>query len=114
MLRTFLILILQAGCLPWLSAQPGLRAEQRGAPYLNLRDGRTIATTYVGDASAVRQLRANRAEPTALASADFDEDGVPDLISGYATPDNTGIVTIHRGNVDAIWPYGQALLHGEP
>jgi hypothetical protein len=48
-------------------------------------------------------LEQNRAEARSLASADFDEDGVPDLVSGYAGPDG-GIVTIHRGNVDSIYP----------
>jgi len=42
--------------------------------------------------------------PTALASGDFDEDGVPDLISGYATAEG-GVLTLHRGNVDTIYPH---------
>ena len=39
----------------------------------------------------------------ALASADFDEDGVPDLICGYAL-DQGGRLTVYRGNVDSIYP----------
>jgi titin len=46
------------------------------------------------------------AQPLSLAAADLDEDGVPDLVSGFATGKG-GTVAIHRGNVHALWPYGQ-------
>jgi hypothetical protein len=39
----------------------------------------------------------------ALASADFDEDGTPDLVTGYAGPQG-GRLVVRRGNVDAIYP----------
>ncbi|HXU08286.1 MAG TPA: VCBS repeat-containing protein, partial [Blastocatellia bacterium] len=48
-------------------------------------------------------LERNQARPLSLCSADFDEDGVLDLISGYAGP-NGGIVTLLRGNVDSLYP----------
>lgn len=41
--------------------------------------------------------------PSAAASADFDEDGTPDLVVAYAG-DGTGAVAIWRGNVDARYP----------
>ena len=41
--------------------------------------------------------------PSAVASADFDEDGTPDFVAGYAG-DGTGAVAIWRGNVDARYP----------
>jgi hypothetical protein len=40
----------------------------------------------------------------ALASADFDEDGVPDLVTGYANSATGGTLSIQRGNLDAIYP----------
>src|SRR5439155_16493744 len=38
-----------------------------------------------------------------LATADFDEDGVPDLVAGFAAPGG-GLLVLHRGNVDALFP----------
>lgn len=52
-------------------------------------------------------------QPKALASGDFDEDGVPDLVSGFALG-KSGLITIHRGNIHALWPYGAAALDGPP
>jgi hypothetical protein len=39
----------------------------------------------------------------ALAAGDFDEDGVPDLVTGYGRG-SAGILVVHRGNVDSIYP----------
>jgi len=85
-----------------------IRAEGRGRPHLYLRDGQKIVSDYPGGFAGAA------ARPLALASADFDEDGMPDLAAGYTAADGTGIVTIHRGNVDVLWPYGKAIEHGEP
>ena len=98
-------------------------------PALRLRRGRTTQNTrstittlaaivaglslwspMLGDVS----IRANESSPVqpfdrgparaaALAAADFDEDGVPDVVSGVATGSG-GLLTLHRGNVDAIYP----------
>jgi hypothetical protein len=38
-----------------------------------------------------------------LASADFDEDGVPDLLAGYSTLEG-GLLVLHRGNLASIYP----------
>jgi len=73
-----------------------VRAPQLGASSLSLCDGRGLG----GNLAQMSQ-----AQPLALASGDFDEDGTPDLISGFATG-KTGQITVHRGNVHALWPYG--------
>jgi hypothetical protein len=57
------------------SAVLTLHAAQSGARYLNLCDGHMLAATLAP---------AGHAQPLSLASADFDQDGVPDLVSGYA------------------------------
>jgi uncharacterized repeat protein (TIGR01451 family) len=80
-----------------------VHAAGRGNPWINLGDGRDVPTGYSGAAKLQRVLEQNLAPPRALASADFDEDGVPDLIGGYAGPGG-GIITLHRGNVDSIYP----------
>jgi parallel beta-helix repeat protein len=63
------------------------------------------AAEYVGEDRLRQQLPTadNHQRPTALAADDFDEDGVPDLIGGYTGPAGH-LLTLHRGNVDAIYP----------
>src|SRR5260370_34956077 len=80
-----------------------VRAAGRGNPLINLSDGHDLNTTY-REAPQSQQAPADHLnEPTALASADFDEDGTPDLIAGYRGASG-GIVALHRGNVDSIFP----------
>jgi uncharacterized repeat protein (TIGR01451 family) len=71
---------------------------------------------YEGPQEAKTALEGNQARPLALASDDFDEDGVPDLVSAYATG-ASGLLVIHRGNPDVIHPNApgareRALLDG--
>jgi FG-GAP-like repeat len=64
---------------------------------------RPVPTRYVGDDGSRQLLAGKQAVPRALAAADFDEDGVPDLVGGYAAG-GVGIITLHRGNVDSTFP----------
>src|SRR5262249_20514791 len=99
--------------LAQMSKAVSIQAAGRGNPYLNLSDGHELFTNYVGDPQLVEALESNQAKPLSLASADFDEDGVPDLVSGYAGAGG-GIITLPRGNVDAIYPNSpEAKLHRE-
>jgi CSLREA domain-containing protein len=86
-----------------LSESVNVRAAGRGNPTIKLSDGREVLTAYVGSPELQEALEQNKAQPLSLASADFDEDGVPDLISGYQY-NGRGIVTLLRGNVDSIYP----------
>ena len=95
------------------SHQATLLAKQRPGPYVNLRAGRSVTVNYAGATNAVAKLTSSQTLPLSLASADLDEDGVSDLISGYADGQN-GIVSIQRGNADALWPYGEAVRNGAP
>jgi CSLREA domain-containing protein len=84
-----------------------VQAAERGQPWMNLLDGRELLTSYTS-ADGWTQLMAHRlAQPTALASADVDEDGMPDLLSGYAGPGG-GLLTVHRGNEDFLFPNSAA------
>jgi hypothetical protein len=86
-----------------MSEEITVHAAGRGNPWINLSDGHELIMPYSGPSELTRVLERNEARPLSLCSADFDEDGVPDLISGYAGP-NGGIVTLLRGNVDSIYP----------
>ncbi len=86
-----------------LSESVSVRASGRGNPLINLTDGRDVLTSYEGPEDLARAIEENSAQPLSLAADDFDEDGVPDLISGYAGP-RSGIVTMLRGNVDSLFP----------
>ncbi|MEW6209571.1 MAG: VCBS repeat-containing protein [Acidobacteriota bacterium] len=86
-----------------LSEQVSIEAAGRGNPWISLSDGRELITSYVGPFDAVQAIEQNEARPLSLASADFDEDGVPDLICGYEH-EGRGIVVLHRGNADSIYP----------
>jgi CSLREA domain-containing protein len=86
-----------------LSEQVSLHAVEPHDPTINLSDGYDLLTAYAGPDQLRIALEQNQAESLSLASADFDEDGVPDLVSGYSH-DGQGIITLLRGNVDAIYP----------
>ena len=77
-----------------------MAALARGNPRIQLQDGRDLAVN-LGE-SAIARLKESGI-PLALASADFDGDGVPDLLAGYRM-EGRGVVTLFRGNVDAIFP----------
>src|SRR2546425_792916 len=93
----------QPGELARLSKTISIHAAGRGNPTINLSDGHDVLISYVGSDELRQVLEKNQAEPLSLASADFDEDGVPDLISGYSYH-GRGIITLLRGNVDSIYP----------
>jgi hypothetical protein len=71
-----------------------ISAAQRGNPFINFENGKTLASESGNLVNA---------KPLALASADFDADGVPDLAVAYAG-ENGGFVLIRRGNVESIFP----------
>ena len=79
-----------------------LHASRSGTTLLSLCDGHPLASATRGAGS-----------PLSLASGDFDQDGVPDLVSGFGSGKG-GSVSVYRGNVNALWPYGAALRVGPP
>lgn len=72
-----------------------IRSTGPGADWVHLRDDVVIPQS---------DPAATGLSGRALASADFDEDGVPDLVTGYGNPDSGGLLSIQRGNIDAIYP----------
>jgi hypothetical protein len=61
-----------------------VQAAGRGRAFLNFQDGHEMSVTYRGDQAAVAALKSGGAQPRALASADFDRNGTPDVVAGYA------------------------------
>ena len=64
--------------------------------------------TLLLEEAAVDRLRAAPGTSLALAAADLDEDGVPELIVGFGDANGTGVLEIWAGNVDAIYPNAPA------
>src|SRR5215510_2382025 len=60
------------------SKQIRVHGSGRGNTWLNLQDGYDLPLQYSGPPELEQVLKENLASPLALASGDFDEDGVPD------------------------------------
>src|SRR6201991_1802538 len=96
----------------WTNPRAGaitVHAAGRGKPFLNLQDGRVMGVTYKGDKAAVAALQSGAAQARALASADFDRNGTPDLVAGYGF-NGEGIITLQHGNPDAFAPADDSVL----
>src|SRR5215216_1289692 len=87
----------------FLSKSTSVYAQSHSVPWINLRDGHDIPADYQGASKVLQALKDNQARPLALASSDFDEDGVPDLISAYET-NGLGLLAVQRGDADTIYP----------
>jgi len=88
---------------PGFALRKTLPAAGISDPRLNLREELQWSVSYAGSAAARSILSANQARPLSLAAADLNEDGVPDLLSGYAGG-NGGVLALHLGNADSIYP----------
>ena len=95
----------------FLSGPITAHAAGRGNPWVTLRDGASAPAEYQGAPKAIQQLKANAMRPLSVAAADFDEDGVPDLVAGYGGNPG-GVISIQRGDADTIYPNTrEAIAH---
>jgi len=86
----------------------GGRASDQGYPWIVSWERVELPTVYVSATGGLEMTGPRFVRPTALATADFDEDGMPDLVSGYAGSVG-GFLSIHRGNEGFLWPYKKPL-----
>jgi|GEM_PF-2237934 len=86
-----------------------LHAAGRGRPFLNLQDGREMSVNYRGEQGAVAALQNGAAQARALASADFDRNGTPDVVAGFAF-NGAGMITFQRGNPEAFAPADDSVF----
>ncbi len=78
-----------------------VQAAGRGMPWVNFQDGYPLPSFYPPSDSSTKAPTAF--QPTTLTTADFDEDGVPDLVTGMRSTSG-GRLVLYRGNVDSIFP----------
>src|SRR6185369_9397386 len=86
-----------------------VQAAGRGKPFLNLHDGRSMQTVYRGDSTLANALQSGAAQARTLAAADFDRNGTPDVVAGFAY-NGAGMITLQRGNPDAFAPTSDSVL----
>ncbi len=86
-----------------LNERVSVRVQSHGYRPINLQEGHDLPLLYADASPAALALRNGQVEPLTLTAEDFDEDGVPDLISAYQSQMG-GILTLHRGNADSIFP----------
>jgi len=89
----------------WRPDAATIVADESGRPWINLEDGRELRPVFAGEEKTLERFESELGEPLGLASADFDEDGIPDLITTYAAETSGGFVTLHIGNPDSIYPH---------
>jgi len=95
--------------VPGVGSHVSAQAAGRGWPSLNLRDGYRTSVNYRGDSAYVTMLNTGVAHSLALASADFDHNGTPDVIAAYAVG-NVGVITVQRGNPEAFAPTDESVF----
>src|SRR5690349_15433684 len=86
-----------------------VHAAGRGKPYLNFQDGRSMKVVYRGESALTSALQSGAAQARTLASADFDRNGTPDVVAGFAF-NGAGMITLQRGNPDAFAPADESVF----
>ncbi len=90
----------------------GRNIEYSDSPWLRMKEGMAIGSNYIGDQSAIQSFSSGSLTPISMASADFNLDGYPDLISGFSDADGGGVLALHRANIEAFEPKNEQTLAG--
>lgn len=67
-----------------------------------LQDYRDVIGNVLGSPKAISRL-AHQTAPLSLLQADFNQDGIPDLVTGSAA-DEAGVITLRLGLLEALFP----------
>ncbi len=117
----FLVTLLLAGIGGW-ALQPIANGEanvgvargriavinaKTGNPDIYLEHSFSLRSEYAGLEAVTKILDQNLAKPLSLISGDLDEDGLPDLVGGYADLNGHGILVVYRSKADSIYGNGQ-------
>jgi hypothetical protein len=117
-LLALLASVMPGGILSMISQSAiTVHAAKRGRPWINFQDGRELRTTYTATAELKAAgldvlLKQGQAQPSSLTSGDLNKDGFPDLISSYASPDGSGLVTLRYGDPEAFGPQKPETIEG--
>jgi hypothetical protein len=79
----------------------------KGPGNLRFRTQTAAPTKVEYQGGAAEAMRSGSIRPLSLGAGDFNLDGAPDLVTGYAGP--TGILTLQLGNKDAFAPKNPAV-----
>lgn len=99
------ITLLSSGLRPVSSAtEPAkqsraLKAVGQANPYIKLKESRDLQPSYAGAGAATLSsaMLGSKMRPLAMASADLNDDGYPDLVCGYGSAGG-GMLTLYRGD----------------
>jgi parallel beta-helix repeat protein len=104
--------LLSLVCLLACAGGPALAAQaSHSNSGLFLGPPRQVSVVYEGDSSASSALADGSARPLAIVTADFDGDGVGDVVAGYEVG-GKGVIALHRGNPAAVYPRGPGAREG--
>ncbi|MGA3193555.1 MAG: hypothetical protein ABSD39_01005, partial [Terriglobales bacterium] len=91
-----------------VASSPARILPSAGKPLVNFKTPQSAKIAYTGAPDAVAALESGKANPTALASADFDADGAVDVVAGYSSK-NGGVLALYKANPDAFAPTDTSL-----
>ena len=85
-----------------------VEAEGRGYPWINLSDASPVPVDSHNRTPLGVEVESGGYRPLTLARADFNEDGVPDLLCGFASSDG-GLFSFHPGTGLADQPFQRSV-----
>ncbi|HNH85338.1 MAG TPA: VCBS repeat-containing protein, partial [Acidobacteriota bacterium] len=71
-------------------------AKGRGTPWVDFQDAVPASVDYVGQEAYVKAVAGGQARPLSIAVGDLNNDGTPDVVSGYASG-STGLLMVQKG-----------------